>query len=115
MTSVDAGYVCAGIAVARYEAAAEWYERFFGRPPDVLPHATEAMWLLEGSGAVYIVEDGERAGRSLVAVLVDDLDGIVAGLADRGIPAEWVDEARPQRVIVTDPDGSRITVGEWSP
>jgi catechol 2,3-dioxygenase-like lactoylglutathione lyase family enzyme len=110
---VEVRYVCAGVAVARYERAVEWYERFFGRPPDVLPRAGEAMWVLEGTdGTVYIVEDGERAGRSLAAVLVGDLDTTVAGLLDRGIPAAEVRDAVPRRVIVTDPDGNRITVGE---
>jgi predicted enzyme related to lactoylglutathione lyase len=109
---VDVSYLCAGIAVADYDSALQWYERFFGRPPDVLPTAGEAMWVVDDARGVYIVEDGERAGRSLVAVLVADLDSVVAGLAARGIAAEWVDRPGPRRVIVTDPDGNRITVGQ---
>ena len=109
---MDVGYLCAGIAVADYGAAVAWYERFFGRPPDVLPHATEAMWLLEGAGGVYIVEDSERAGGSLAALLVRNLDSLAAELASRDIAFERLDETDPRRVVVTDPYGNRITVGE---
>jgi hypothetical protein len=35
-------HLFAGIAVADYPAALEFYERLFDRPPDLLPHATEA-------------------------------------------------------------------------
>ena len=34
----------AGTAVADYDAALAWYERFMGRPPDFFPQEKEAVW-----------------------------------------------------------------------
>jgi predicted enzyme related to lactoylglutathione lyase len=104
----------AGAPVADYEAAIAWYERLFGRAPDVYVKEDEAMWQAADAGWVYVVADPERAGNALLAVLVDDLDTHVAELAGRGIDAGPID-ARPgttRRVVLTDPDGNRITVGE---
>ena len=37
------GYLFAGVAVADLAAEIDWYTRLFGRPPDILPNADEAM------------------------------------------------------------------------
>jgi catechol 2,3-dioxygenase-like lactoylglutathione lyase family enzyme len=107
-------HVFAGIPVTDYGVAREWYERLFDRPPDMLPHDTEAAWELAGSGWVYVVADAPRAGGSLLTLLVDDLDERVAGLAARGIEAV-LGEPVPGRVRnaeVTDPDGNRVTFAQ---
>ena len=78
----------AGLAVADFPRALEWYARFSDREPDVVPHAREVMWQVAGTGWVYVVEDPKRAGRGLVALSVPDLDEEVARLAARGIPSE---------------------------
>jgi hypothetical protein len=36
-------HVFAGIAVADYVSALVWYNRFFGRPPDVIVTENESM------------------------------------------------------------------------
>jgi hypothetical protein len=46
-------HVFAGVAVADYDSAREWYERLLGCPPDMLPTHGEAVWRL--------VETGSRA------------------------------------------------------
>src|SRR5688572_7382176 len=81
--------VFAGIATANYAAALPWYERLFGRPPDLLPQDEEAAWQFTDTGWVYLVADAARAGRGLFTLLVDDLDAQVSALAERGLtPAE---------------------------
>ena len=40
----------AGIPVADYAAALEWYERLLGSPPTFFPHDTEAVWELRSIG-----------------------------------------------------------------
>ena len=70
----------AGVPVADYPAARGWYERLFGRGPDMVPNQTEVVWQVAEGGWVYVVADAERAGRALVTVIVDDLDGLLAGL-----------------------------------
>ena len=60
----------AGVAVADFPAPRAWYERLLGRPPDMVPHETEVVWKLTEGGWIYVVGDPERAGGSLVTLLV---------------------------------------------
>src|SRR5438132_12292055 len=79
-------HIFAGVAVADYGSARLWYERLFGRAPDMLPNENEAVWRVAQTGSIYIVGDPDHAGRALLTLAADDLDELVAGLADRGIP-----------------------------
>jgi hypothetical protein len=94
--------------------AGEWYERLLGRPPDLVPNEREAAWRLTDSGWLYIEQDPARAGSALHTLLVDDLDGFLAGLTGRGVQAGEVhvigDGVR--QTIVMDPDGNRLKVGQ---
>jgi predicted enzyme related to lactoylglutathione lyase len=105
--------VFAGIPVADHPAAVAWYERLFGRPPDVVAHA-EVLWQGAGEGWIYVLEDAARAGRALVTLMVDDLDAEVAALAERGLtPAETEDVPGVYRkAVFADPDGNRIGFGQ---
>src|SRR3712207_7605323 len=55
----------AGIAVADFPRALEWYRRLFGRDADVVAHDREVLWQVSGTGWLYVVEDAVRAGRGL--------------------------------------------------
>ena len=103
-----------GLPVAEYEPAREWYERLFGRAPEMLPREGEAVWQLTEAGWVYVVEDGERAGRGLLTVIVGDLDVVVSELGGRDIEVEFPDlaDGAVRRVVVHDPDGNRITFAQ---
>jgi predicted enzyme related to lactoylglutathione lyase len=111
---VPVTHVFAGIPVADRDAAVEFYARLFGRPPDLIPNAKEAAWGLTEEGWLYVVADAERAGSALNALLVDDLDAFLAGLAERGIEAGAPDAnaAGVRRVYLSDPDGNRLQVGQ---
>lgn len=107
---METTHVFAGLAVSDYEAARSWYERLFGRPPDVLPKADEAVWQLSGSALVYIVADRRRAGSGLLTIAVDRLDEHMAELAEREIPTRTETLANGVRkVVVSDPDGNTIS------
>jgi catechol 2,3-dioxygenase-like lactoylglutathione lyase family enzyme len=104
----------AGIPVADFEQALDWYERLFAKPPDMRPHDREAVWNLTDHAWVYVVEDRERAGSGLVTLMVDDLDERVAALADRGIvagPVESINE-QTRSTDLLDPDGNRLQLGQ---
>src|SRR5262245_36173449 len=62
-------YVFAGIPVAHRDAAAGWYERLIGRPPDLIPNDDEAAWRLTETGWIYMsptqTAPGRRCTRSL--------------------------------------------------
>lgn len=106
--------VFAGIAVADYDAALPWYERLFGRGPDLIPNDNEAAWQLTDTGWIYIVGDPDRSGSSLVTLLVDDLEERVAELAGRGVDTGQIDVVPGvvQTTMFTDPDGNRLQIGE---
>ena len=101
----------AGSPVSDYEAARPWYERLLGAEPSFTPHATEAVWELAEHRYLYIVEDGERAGRAIHTVFVDDLDGRVADIASRGIePAERETyPGKARKAVYRDADGNEIS------
>lgn len=108
-------YLFAGIAVADYGAALAWYQRFFGRSPDVIVTENEAMWQVAGTGGwVYVVGDASRAGQALLTLLVDDLEDQVAALGSRGLETSAID-TQPglyRKAVFTDPDGNMISLGE---
>ena len=109
-------HVFAGIPVARRDAAAGWYERLIGRPPDLVPNDDEAAWRLTETGWMYIVVDADRTGSALHTLLVDDLDAFLAGLAERGITTSPVDTIGDavRRTVVTDQPGQPAIKGELS-
>ncbi len=103
----------AGIPVADYAAALKWYERLLGSPPAFFPHDTEAVWELAEHRYVYIVQQPEHAGHARHTLFVDDLDALVAQVADRGLDP-WTRETYANGVRKTtyrDPDGNEIGFG----
>ena len=107
-------HVFASIPVADRDAAAGWYERLVGRPPDLIPNEDEAAWQMSETGWIYVIADPSRVGSALNTLLVDDLDVFLADLAERGITAEPVEtmDNGVRRTTVTDPDGNRLNVGQ---
>jgi catechol 2,3-dioxygenase-like lactoylglutathione lyase family enzyme len=102
----------AGVPVADIASGRAWYERLLGRPPDLIPNENEVAWQLAEAGWIYVVGDEERAGRTLLTLIVDDLDGEFAGLAERGVAAGPIAEGAVRKLEITDPDGNKITFGQ---
>lgn len=103
----------AGVPVTDYAVALGWYERLFGAPPSFFPHDTEAVWELAEHRLVYVVQRPERAGHAILTVIVDDLDALVAGIAQRGLePAKRETYSNGVRKITfVDPEGNEIGFG----
>lgn len=105
--------VFTGIPVSDHERALDWYQRFAGRPPDLIPNDIEACWQLAEAAWIYFVVDTDRAGSAYNTLLVDDLDACLADLAGRGIEAGEIEvlPGKVRRTEVVDPDGNRIQLG----
>ena len=104
----------ASTAVTDFELAEAWYERFFGRAPDIGAHDEEVMWQVAGAGWLYIVRDPQRAGNCTVAMAVPDIEEATSALAARGVatgPIEQEGDAG-RKVLVRDPDGNSIRIIE---
>ena|SRR5690348_14410868 len=105
-------FLFAGVPVADQAATFAWWERFVGRPPDLVPHDHEVAWQLADAGWIYVVLDPERAGRGLLTLLVDDLEAHVAELAERAIEPVERRDGPPPRAVFEDPDGNRATLAQ---
>jgi predicted enzyme related to lactoylglutathione lyase len=81
----DIQILFAGVAVADYDSAVDWYARLFGRPADVIVNDDEVMWHAAGTSWLYVVKDAKRAGNALVVLSVADLDQLVEEIGARGI------------------------------
>jgi predicted enzyme related to lactoylglutathione lyase len=101
----------ASVPVGDLHTAMGWYGRLFGRAADIVPNKNEVMWCVAGNGWLYVIEDPERAGRTVVTISVSDLDQFVTDLASRGIsagPIEVVGDAG-RKANVVDADGNVIS------
>ncbi|HEY7138092.1 MAG TPA: VOC family protein [Acidimicrobiia bacterium] len=104
----------ASVPVADLPRAVDWYEKLFGRAPDVVPNEQEVMWHVAEAGWLYVVAEPERAGQTLVSVCVADLDRAITELEDRGI-AIASNETVPgagRKAWLRDPDGNAVAVME---
>ena len=105
----------AGIPVADYRVALEWYQQLLGSPPAFFPNDTEAVWELAEHRYLYIVqvEQPHHAGHAMHTLFVDNLDALVAQIADRGLnPSKQETYSNGVRKITyRDPDGNEIGLG----
>lgn len=106
--------VFTGVAVADLHSALMWYECLMGRQPDMIPNDNEAVWQLSGKAWLYIIGDAQRAGKTLITLIVDDLDSQVAEFTERGIVFEFVEKDSKiyRRITVTDPEGNTFQFTE---
>ena len=106
-------YLFAGIPVSDYAAALAWYERLPGSPPSFFPHDTEAVWELAEHRSVYIVQRPDHAGHAMHTIIVDDLDTLMAEVAQRGLEAAKQETYSNgvRKTTYVDPDGNEIGFG----
>lgn len=111
---MEVTHAFAAVPVRDLAAACRWYERLFGRAPDLRPNANEAVWRLNPQASIYVVADAARAGGASLTLAVADLDEHVRVLGARGVtlggrPASG---GAPRRVAITDDDGNELTFFE---
>ena len=106
-------HLFAGIPVSDFAKALAWYGKLFGAQPSFFPHDTEAVWELTEHRSVAIEQRPEHAGHAMHTVIVEDLDTLVARIAQRGLePAKREAYGNGVRKITyVDPDGNEISFG----
>jgi hypothetical protein len=105
-------HLFAGLRVRDFRAARPWYELLLGEP-SFFPHDTEAVWTLAEDRSVYVVEQPDGAGHSVVTVFLDDLDSQMASIAARGLEPDEVETYANgvRKAIYRDPDGNEVGFG----
>ena len=111
---VDVLFAC--VPVSDFEASLAWYERLFARPPDVIAHEHEVMWLVTDRSWLYIVLDATQAGWSTVSVAVPDIEAAISELYLRGISCGRIERqgSAGRKSVVLDPNGNSIAILEVS-
>jgi predicted enzyme related to lactoylglutathione lyase len=101
-----------GIPVSDYATALGWYERLLG-PPSYVASDTEAVWELAEHRSIFIEQRPEHAGHAMHTIFVDDLDELVAQIAEGGLDAmereTYANGVR--KAIYRDLDGNEIQCG----
>jgi hypothetical protein len=102
----------AGIYVSDYEAAKPWYVRLLGSEPAFNATDTESVWELAEHRWLYIKENGQRSGHAEHAIMIDDLVGRVADIAEHGIePVRWERYGDARKAVYRDLDGNEVAFG----
>jgi predicted enzyme related to lactoylglutathione lyase len=103
----------AGIPVADYAAALSWYQQLLGSDPAFYPNDIEAVWELAPHRYVYIVQRPEHAGHAVHLSFIDDLDALIAQIADRGLEpaARETYTSGVCKITYRDPDSNEIAFG----
>jgi predicted enzyme related to lactoylglutathione lyase len=106
-----------GVAVTDLETALPWYEKLFGRPADERPMEGLAEWLF-GGARLQLVEEPDRAGKSTVTLVLDDVKAYYKELDERGLTPDALDETTSDKVLfgyIADPQGNQIALVELRP
>jgi len=106
----------AGIAVDNIADALDFYEGLFGRPADARPMADHAEWKLPGGGWVQVHADADRAGASVLTLVVDDLAEELGRLSLHGLnPVSKAMGDFFKTAKFRDGDGNTITLSQPQP
>jgi catechol 2,3-dioxygenase-like lactoylglutathione lyase family enzyme len=103
----------AGVAVSDLQRAVSWFDRFFGEAESFEPNDTERVWTVSEHRYLYVELEPEHAGHAMVTLFVDDFDGFVDAVAQRGIKPQTMETYRNgvRKAIYRDPDGNEVGVG----
>jgi len=100
------------IAVSDLDRAKGFYTQLFGRDPDGTPMAGLHEWHMPAAG-VQVLRDTDRAGQSMMTLIIDSLATVRTLLDHRGLTlGETFGGDFAKVAQIDDPDGNRITFAE---
>ena len=112
MTVLDLIGLYSVACVGEMARSTQWYAKLLGREPDDRPMDGLIQWRTP-AGGLQVWKDEERAGRSLLTLVVPDLGVARAELARAGLtlgPESRGDYGAVAQI--DDPDGNRLTLAE---
>lgn len=105
--------VLAQSTVSDLTAAEEWYTSLFGAGPDARPMPGLLEWHLGTGFGAQVWAEPERAGRSSLVLVSDDLGNAASRLTDAGIAHDGPEQATSSQILrLVDPDGNRVVLVE---
>jgi catechol 2,3-dioxygenase-like lactoylglutathione lyase family enzyme len=104
-------HLFAGVRVRDFAASRPWYEQLLGEP-SMFPNDSEAVWTVADDRSIYIVEH-PAFGSSVVTIMVDDLDSVLAEIALRGLAPDQREtyDNGVRKMTFRDPDGNEVAFG----
>jgi predicted enzyme related to lactoylglutathione lyase len=105
-------HLLAVLPVSDLTRANAFYEQLFGRPADNNPMPVLVEWRVLPQAWLQVTVDAERAGSGLFNLAVDDLEGHLAELRQRGLSPSEIQPANKgvELSSLQDPDGNTITL-----
>ncbi|MFD2738789.1 VOC family protein [Sulfitobacter aestuarii] len=90
-----------------------WFEQLFDRSPDARPMAGLAEWHHGDGAGLQIFEDEAHAGSGTLTLIMRDLRGEHARLADAGLAPPAIEAADTTSLIrLRDPDGNLVVLAQ---
>jgi len=105
--------VLASVAVRDLESSIQWYEKFFGKPPDSTLMSEVAEWKSPGGGWLQVYLAPERAGSTSCTSAISNLDEEGRRLEKLGIDVgKRTSSPQVKTIMIKDPDGNSIALAE---
>jgi catechol 2,3-dioxygenase-like lactoylglutathione lyase family enzyme len=103
----------AGVPVSDLPVSMEWYQRFFGREPDLVA-GDEILWDVRPGATLFIEPNEAAAGSGHVTFGVIGLDELLEQLDAAGIEHEPIETYGNgvRHVSIRDPDGNLVAYAE---
>ena len=110
---MDLKNVYAGVMTSDIEKSLKFYENLFDRESDYNPMKILHEWDFQDGGVLQLVEDKDRAGKSSITLLVENIDSVRKSLEEKNIQVEQKTESEIAKTItISDPENNRITFAE---
>jgi predicted lactoylglutathione lyase len=104
--------VNAVVPVSDHAASVDWYSKWIGRKPDVVPTDGVAEWRIADNAWLQVSQapSSDVAGKTSVVIGVEDIDSHVTSLEGSGVTTGDVNDYGFIKLTeVTDPDGNKIS------
>lgn len=105
--------IFAQLSCSRLEESIGWFTRLFGRDPDARPMAGLAEWHEGKSAGFQLFEATDHAGHGTLTLIVSDIAGDRARLAEAGLEPGPVEAADYTSICrMHDPDGNLVVLAQ---